>query len=443
MRKHTILKLLLNTPSGLTPSEIASKLGIALPNCYTYLEQLEHENLIVRKDGKAYFDKSESKAELLLEIQSMAPDELDGLISPDFKEFLKRLAQNKKTTRAKLRKSDEYKLKKVALPKRIVLKISKKPAAYCLKLNEALVKTLLTYHGVRPNFSEADFNKVIGELGVKFSYVEKTAVASDPQVIKLCDEFYAKDGDLLISKLKNFKPDERISALLDASGRVNTEYSLYLRSLDGIVRDSVKQQWEQRYIYNTNRIEGNTMSEDQVGELLKEGKTPASASPREIFETTNLRRAIRFLDTKREEEPTLDLMREVHFLVQSEIKNDAGSFKAVYNYVRPNWPTTPPKHVKQRLEQLIRWYKENKGKMHPLLLASIFHMQFEIVHPFSDGNGRAGRLILNHILKQTGYMPVTIPVKTKDEYYRGIQNQSPQQFLLYLLTTFIQEYRRQ
>ena len=133
---------------------------------------------------------------------------------------------------------------------------------------------------------------------------------------------------------------------------------------------------------------------------------------------------------------------ELHFMVQKNIDEKPGNYKNFYNFVSPNSPTTPPQHVKQRMAMLVDWYKKNKDTLHPYTLASIFHIQFETIHPFGDGNGRVGRLLSNHILTRKNFFPVTIMEKTKQNYYRALENRSLPQFLLYSLSCFIEEYKR-
>jgi Fic family protein len=129
-------------------------------------------------------------------------------------------------------------------------------------------------------------------------------------------------------------------------------------------------------------------------------------------------------------------------MIHKDIGDAPGEYKKFYNYVKPSSPTTPPQHVKERMRLLLQWYNENKGKLHPFVLASVFHMQFEMIHPFADGNGRVGRLLMNYILEERDFLPLTILEKTKQNYYRSLENKSIQQFLDYVLTSFIEEYRR-
>lgn len=441
MRKYAILRVLVQK-DGLTPKEIAEGSKIALPNCYTYLKALRVENLVADRSGKVYSNSSEPKVKLILDLQAMAPDAFDELISVKFGGLLRELSRSVKVFGAEIKPASRYRLKKTALPLRIALQLSKRPATYCLKVNEALVKTLLQYHAVAPLFSEMDFNGLLASVSIRKERTPSTTVEGSPELAKLCDEFYYAGKDLILPRFEPFIPDERVNPLLEKVELVNKEYQLFISSLDEPTRKNFADRWEKQYIYNTNSIEGNTMSEEQVEGYLKDGIKPLAISDREVYETTNMYRAIQYLKFKKDEDVSLDLMLEVHFQVQAQIREDAGYVKASYNYVRPNSPTTPPQFVKQRLDALLQWYKANKEKLPPLVLASIFHIQFEIIHPFSDGNGRVGRLIANHILRQRGFLPLTIPVRTKAEYYRAIYNQSLPQFLLYVSTSFIEEYRR-
>ena len=371
----------------------------------------------------------------------MAQDNFDKLISPKFGNLLKKLSQSLTVKRDSLSQMENLRAKKIGIPRRIILLISKRPGIYVLKLNEALTKELIKYFNISPSFSELDFNQLLEKLPIRKERAKMKTTDSDPEVKIECDKFHSSHADDLLSKVASFRPDEHVAPLMNKANLVNKEYRLFLNSLDEGIRNEIINRWKSRYIYNTNTIEGNTLTEEEVETLLKTGKGPINANPREIYETNNMRHALRFLDLKKNEDVNIELMEELHFEIQKDIKDDAGQFKTTYNCVMPDNPTTPPQFVKEEIEKLIKWYKENKT-MNPFLLASIFHMQFEIIHPFSDGNGRVGRLLSNHILKQHDFLPVTILQKTKEEYYRAIQNQNLAKFLIYGLSTFIEEYRR-
>ena len=94
-------------------------------------------------------------------------------------------------------------------------------------------------------------------------------------------------------------------------------------------------------------------------------------------------------------------------------------FKTVNNVVN-NMETVPPDMVIPRLTDLLDRYKENKRKTHPLKLAMDFHLTYEHIHPFLDGNGRSGRLIMNKILMSQKYFPIIIYSGNSRAYFNAM-----------------------
>ena len=86
-----------------------------------------------------------------------------------------------------------------------------------------------------------------------------------------------------------------------------------------------------------------------------------------------------------------------------------------------NSTTTPPEKVVEEMTALMKWYRENRGKIHPLILAFEFHKRYEAIHPFSDGNGRTGRMIMNKILISNGYSPIIVYKSNKQAYFNAIE----------------------
>jgi Fic family protein len=86
-----------------------------------------------------------------------------------------------------------------------------------------------------------------------------------------------------------------------------------------------------------------------------------------------------------------------------------------------NLKTTPPEKVEEEINKLIEWYNSNKNKIYPLQLAAEFHARFERIHPFEDGNGRTGRILLNAILLEQGYLPIIIRKTTRIAYFAALK----------------------
>jgi Fic family protein len=89
--------------------------------------------------------------------------------------------------------------------------------------------------------------------------------------------------------------------------------------------------------------------------------------------------------------------------------------------VHSNFDASPGKYVKTDMDLFLKWFSENKDKIHPVALAIIFHHKFEKIHPFSDGNGRTGRMIANYLLLKNDFPPMIVHKKTRKEYLEAMR----------------------
>jgi len=108
--------------------------------------------------------------------------------------------------------------------------------------------------------------------------------------------------------------------------------------------------------------------------------------------------------------------------LKKEIENQIGVYRTLQVYIRgANFIPPKPNDVKKEMNALIKWHKKNKEKLHPVLVASYFHCAFESIHPFADGNGRTGRLLINFILHKAGFPMINIPIKRRLDYYEALE----------------------
>jgi len=99
-----------------------------------------------------------------------------------------------------------------------------------------------------------------------------------------------------------------------------------------------------------------------------------------------------------------------------------GKYRGLQVYLRGvEWLPPKPKDVSGEMTSLLSWYSKSKNKLHPLILAAYFHSAFETIHPFVDGNGRVGRLLINFILHKKEFPMLNIPNKIKHEYYSALE----------------------
>jgi Fic family protein len=172
------------------------------------------------------------------------------------------------------------------------------------------------------------------------------------------------------------------------------------------------------YIYNTNAIEGNTLTLEETNLLLNENKSPEGKDLREIYDHINEKETFDYL-LKEKPKINTDLIIKIHAMLLRNIDKRAGSFrKHNVRVFGASFQSTEAKYVYTDMGILLKWYKKNKRRLHLLILAAIFHEKFERIHPFYDGNGRTGRMLINLILLKNNLPPLIIKNKTRKEYYQ-------------------------
>lgn len=203
--------------------------------------------------------------------------------------------------------------------------------------------------------------------------------------------------------------------------------------------------WElftEQFTYNTNAIEGSTVQLEEVHEILRK-KKPGDD---EETETKGVADAVGYI-RKTKEDVSLGLLKKLHKLCFKGSKPFAGQFRNVEVVIRNReghiiHAGVPVKDLQDALDDLVKWYKKNNAKFKPLVLAAIMHNQFEHVHPFQDGNGRVGRLLLNLILIRNKYPPINISFEDRLEYYYTLQEYHKSRNLRPTLKFLIKQYKK-
>ncbi|WP_375163115.1 Fic family protein [Paenibacillus sp. SC116] len=183
------------------------------------------------------------------------------------------------------------------------------------------------------------------------------------------------------------------------------------------------------WTYHSNAIEGNTLTLLETKIVLEEGLTIGGKKLLEHFEVINHAEAIQYVQdiVDRKQSLSEHVIKSIHQLVLKNIAEDAGTYRTVNVRISGSQHVPPSyTHVSEQMEQLIQWYDEQRQSLHPVLLAAEFHFRFVYIHPFSDGNGRTARLLMNLILMTYGYPPAI--VKATDSmrlrYYETLEQAS-------------------
>lgn len=185
------------------------------------------------------------------------------------------------------------------------------------------------------------------------------------------------------------------------------------------------------FAYNSSKIENPEITYHDTREIFKNGMAVNfSGDPRALFEQQNQKLCYEFLAPKivAKEPSTLDLIKEVHFLLtqgtydkRQFLDNDErpGQFKKHDYVVGINEVGEPPEDIPALLQELLDEIHEPGG--HVLKTAAYFHAKFEFYHPFADGNGRVGRTLLNYILMINNHPPLIIYNEDKKLYYEALE----------------------
>lgn len=179
--------------------------------------------------------------------------------------------------------------------------------------------------------------------------------------------------------------------------------------------------------YNSNHIEGSRLTHDQTRFIFETNTIGIATAVNvdDIIETTNHFRAIDYIIRETDSKLTEEYIKRLHYLLKSGTSDErkdwfrVGEYKMLPNEVGGN-DTVEPENVHEAMKSLL---KEYNAKKHPSLEDIIdFHQRFESIHPFQDGNGRVGRLIMFRETLRLGYVPFIITDELKMFYYNGLRN---------------------
>ena len=237
---------------------------------------------------------------------------------------------------------------------------------------------------------------------------------------------------------KNFLQEIKKSNLYILFKKIKKEFQKEWKSFPESIKEKVKEQIAVAFTYNSNAIEGSTITLEETRELV-EDKVAPNKPLRDIKETeAHVKIFLNILEKK--EKLSNKLILKWHKDLFEDTKSDiAGKFRdysvAVGTYRAPDW-----QDVKSLMKELIEFYNKNK-KTNPVELAAKLHYKFEKIHPFGDGNGRIGRLIINYILWHSQYPMIIIEYKKRKSYYKAF-NKDENNFFNYFTRRYLKIHKK-
>ena len=186
----------------------------------------------------------------------------------------------------------------------------------------------------------------------------------------------------------------------------------------------IREHFQIEMTYNSNAIEGNTLTLKETAWVIQEGLTIKGKPLKDHLEAKNQKEALDFLcelvDSKKQNTISERLIREIHHLIVKEADADIAGQYREGNVIITGADHTPPEgfEVANEMQKLIKWINANKNKLHSIELAAIVHHKLAYIHPFWDGNGRISRIIMNVFIMQAGFPMAIILKNDRKRYYR-------------------------
>jgi Fic family protein len=243
----------------------------------------------------------------------------------------------------------------------------------------------------------------------------------------------------LLAKVRAERWYPELDAIRDAFQRERSRQPAVVRR-DEIDRFGIE------FTYNTNRIEGSTLTLRETAAVVTRGVVPKAKPLADVLEARAHHQL--FLAILAERGPlsvprVIDWHRTLFETTKPTLAGRLRDYQVGIGGSR--FVPPPPAEVPRLLSGLFRWYNRQRPKVHPVELAAILHLRFETIHPFGDGNGRIGRLIMNYVLSQAGFPLLDIRFERREQYYRALERahtaRGERSFLEWFLRTYVAQHR--
>ena len=235
--------------------------------------------------------------------------------------------------------------------------------------------------------------------------------------------------------------------------KFKAELRVYLEEKLELIRDNFQKEWKRipesakerelkeiaiSFTYNTNAIEGSTITLEETREIIESRQAPRK-SLRDVNETEAHARVFLEMLSKKDE-VTEELLLNWHKEVFDKTKADiAGRYRdylvRIGDYRAPDW-----QDIKNLMQDLINFINKEKD-INPVELSARVHYKFEKIHPFGDGNGRIGRLLMNYLLWHSNYPMIIIEYKIRKPYYNALKKDEDG-FVKYFIRRYLTVHKK-
>src|SRR3989344_4623657 len=209
-------------------------------------------------------------------------------------------------------------------------------------------------------------------------------------------------------------------------------------------REKEMHQFITHFTYNTNKIEGSSLTFRETAQLLERGITPKERPLVDVKEAETHKNV--FLEVIHyKKDLSLQIILYWHKKLFDQTKKDmAGKIRTHQVAISGSKFTPPfPAELNILLCEFLQWHNKNKEKTHPVELSALVHLKFVTIHPFSDGNGRISRILMNFILHKHGYPLLDIPYEKRTGYYNALERSQLKKEDLIFVQWFLRRYLKE
>ncbi len=245
----------------------------------------------------------------------------------------------------------------------------------------------------------------------------------------------------------NFMYELMKEKYFDSFEEIRKKFSKELKAMPPSAKEKYLNYFIIKFTYDSNRIEGSTITLKETAKILELGISPQNKPVKEIKETEAHRRVFKEIINYQKDLSWQIILKWHQLLLQQTQPDIAGKVRS--HQVRMAGSNTQfpfPAELEFLLKEFFRWYNQNKEKVHPVELAALAHLKFVSIHPFSDGNGRISRILMNFVLNKNNYPMLNIKYSNRDSYYNALERaQTKQQekvFILNIFRRYFKEYKK-
>ena len=223
--------------------------------------------------------------------------------------------------------------------------------------------------------------------------------------------------------------------------KIRKNYSREEKSMPESAREKETGNFMVKFTYNTQRIEGSRLSLKDTANLLEKGITPKEKPIADIKEAESHKKVFyEMLSYKKD--LSLEIVLYWHKKLFEDTKKDiAGKIRNHHVMIsRSEFMPPMPSEIDFLLKEFFEWYNQNKSKMNPVELGALVHLKFVTIHPFSDGNGRISRIMMNFALNKKGFPMHNISYSNRNSYYNALERAQTKKNELIFLQWFFKRY---